>query len=601
MAVWGTPIAQEDDAERPSARHSTCSRPCRRSARRSGAAGASGARRRAHGRGRGHPRRRGPGHGRRRPRQHSIAHPGLQPSRERYSSARRRSGRRRLRSSSRTPERTRSRARPSRSSSGRRSRVISLRRRSGDVRRGLEPPFVGRDRELRLVKELYHATRRGAPIASRLGRRHRRHRKVAPLVGVREVHRRARGRRLVAVAGAVSPTATGSRSGRSQRWFAAAPGSSRTRRRALPARSSAPRSRSTSRIPRSARFAEPRLAHLLGLEEGAVGDQENLFAAGAHVLRAARGDWTRRCSSSRTSTGPTALCSISSSTSSSGRATHPLFVLTLCATGAAGPSARVGLGQAQLHVDLTSSRSRPTRWTVLLTGPRARASPRSFARRILERAEGVPFYAVETVRMLLDRGAARPRGQRLSARRARSRRWRCRRRCRRCIAARLDGLERRGASLVQHGGRARRRRSRCAGSRRLSGLSEQELEPLLATPHAQGDRRRSSPTRSPRSAGSTPSSRTSSRRSPTTRSQGASARRCTSRLPRISSSLGDEEEIVEVLAAHYLDAYRRSARRRRRREPPRDGTRDARPSRRASGVARAPTRRRSTRTSARSS
>ena len=35
----------------------------------------------------------------------------------------------------------------------------------------------------------------------------------------------------------------------------------------------------TSRMRRSAHWVEPRLAHLLGLEEGAPGDQENLFSA----------------------------------------------------------------------------------------------------------------------------------------------------------------------------------------------------------------------------------------------------------------------------------------------------------------------------------
>ena len=46
--------------------------------------------------------------------------------------------------------------------------------------------------------------------------------------------------------------------------------------------------------------------------------------------------------------------------------------------------------------------------------------PGSCATQILARAEGVPLYAVETVRMLLDRGAARPGGRRLPADRRRS-------------------------------------------------------------------------------------------------------------------------------------------------------------------------------------
>ena len=55
------------------------------------------------------------------------------------------------------------------------------RRRSGAA--GLEPPFVGRDRELRLVKELFHATAEERQRPARVGRRRRRHRQVAARAG----------------------------------------------------------------------------------------------------------------------------------------------------------------------------------------------------------------------------------------------------------------------------------------------------------------------------------------------------------------------------------------------------------------------------------
>ena len=69
-------------------------------------------------------------------------------------------------------------------------RVIAAR--GGAMRSAaLEPPFVGRDRELRLVKELFHACGEEgkAQLVSR--RRDRRHRQVETRLGVREVHRRA--------------------------------------------------------------------------------------------------------------------------------------------------------------------------------------------------------------------------------------------------------------------------------------------------------------------------------------------------------------------------------------------------------------------------
>ena len=54
--------------------------------------------------------------------------------------------------------------------------------------------------------------------------------------------------------------------------------------------------------------------------------------------------------------------------------------------------------------------------------------PASLREQILARAEGVPLYAVETVRMLLDRGLLVQEG-RSTSRSARSARSRCRRRC----------------------------------------------------------------------------------------------------------------------------------------------------------------------------
>ena len=63
---------------------------------------------------------------------------------------------------------------------------------------GLEPPFVGRERELRLVKELFHGSRRGADGASRVRDRHRGRRQVASRLGVLQVHRRSGGPDLVA-------------------------------------------------------------------------------------------------------------------------------------------------------------------------------------------------------------------------------------------------------------------------------------------------------------------------------------------------------------------------------------------------------------------
>ena len=76
-------------------------------------------------------------------------------------------------------------------------RVVAGRRGAGRSSR-VEPPFVGRDEELQLLKDLLHATdpRRARP--PRLGRGDRRDREEPPRLGAGEVRRRRGGRHLLA-------------------------------------------------------------------------------------------------------------------------------------------------------------------------------------------------------------------------------------------------------------------------------------------------------------------------------------------------------------------------------------------------------------------
>ncbi len=155
--------------------------------------GHPGSRRRADRRGGGHARRHEPGHGRRRPRQHGS------PSavgRRAGHGPRRRSrpcAPRARRSRSSPPATSRSRARRPRSRPGVRSGSWPSGAAAG-ARTALEAPFVGRDDELRLLKDLFHAT--GARAADPPGQRHGpgRHRQEPARLGVLEVHRRGRWR-----------------------------------------------------------------------------------------------------------------------------------------------------------------------------------------------------------------------------------------------------------------------------------------------------------------------------------------------------------------------------------------------------------------------
>ena len=124
---------------------------------------------------------------------------------------------------------------------------------------------------------------------------------------------------------------------------------------------------------------------------------------------------------------------------------HPLFVLVLARPELADKRPSLGRRQARLRLALPRAAVGRRRWASCSRAS-CPACPTICARRILERAEGVPLYAVETVRMLLDRGLLVAGGERLPADRARSRRSRCPRRSTRSIAARLDGLDAGGAA-----------------------------------------------------------------------------------------------------------------------------------------------------------
>ena len=98
------------------------------------------------------------------------------------------------------------------------------------------------------------------------------------------------------------------------------------------------------------------------------------------------------------------------------------------AARAARAAADLGRRAAQLHARSTSSRSRREAMEELLAGLVPGPARRTLRDQILARAEGIPLYAVETVRMLLDRGLLvqegavyRPTGRDRDARGARRR------------------------------------------------------------------------------------------------------------------------------------------------------------------------------------
>ena len=426
-------------------------------------------------------------------------------------------------------------------------RVIGLR--GGAARStALEPPFVGRDRELRLVKELFHASsedRRGHLVSvvgiggigkSRLAWEFEKY--IDGLAGDVWWHS---GRCLAYGDGVAF-------------WALA----EMVRGRAgIVEDEEAASARAKLRVaieehvpdPQERRFVEPRLAHLLGLEEGASGDQENLFAA-------ARMFFERLAQQ-----GPTVLLFEDIHWADSALLDFieyviewsrdvPLFVVTLARPELADRRPTWGSAKRNFTSIFLEPLSTDS-MQALLTGPVPGLSD-DLRERILERAEGVPFYAVETVRMLLDRGVLVREGttyrltgeietlevpETLQA----------------LIAARLDGLTAEERRLVQQAS-VLGRTFTLRGLSSVSRLGEAEIESLLASLVRKEVVSLSADPLSPERGQygflqdlvKKVAYDTLSRRERKTLHLGAA---------EYLSSLGDEDEVVEVLAAHYVDAY----------------------------------------------
>ena len=186
---------------------------------------------------------------------------------------------------------------------------------------GLEPPFVGRDRELASIKELFHASAERVEGPPGLGDRRSPARASRACRGSSSSTSTAWPTTSAGTAAAASPTARASPTGRSPRWCGRGRRSPRAR---IPTPSVA---KLHAAVEES--IARPRRAPLRRAPAGAPArprgaardrPREPLQRVAA-VLRAARRRDADGAWSSRTWSGPTRRCSTSSSTWSTGRRT----------------------------------------------------------------------------------------------------------------------------------------------------------------------------------------------------------------------------------------------------------------------------------------
>ncbi len=148
-------------------------------------------------------------------------------------------------------------------------------------------------------------------------------------------------------------------------------------------------------------FLEPRLAHLLGLAEYQARDQNDLFAAWRLFFeRLAEGYPTVLAFEDMQWADASLLDFVEYLLDWSRN--HPIFVVTLARPELLDRRPTWGAGQrsfTSMYLEPLSQQAMEALLTGLVPG-----LPAEVRERILERAEGIPLYAVETVRMLLDRG-----------------------------------------------------------------------------------------------------------------------------------------------------------------------------------------------------
>jgi class 3 adenylate cyclase/tetratricopeptide (TPR) repeat protein len=428
-------------------------------------------------------------------------------------------------------------------------RVTSIRggaRASGE----LEPPFVGRARELRLVKEHFHgsAEERKAHLVSVVGIAGIGKSRLAwefekYLDGVLDEVLWHRGRCLAYGDGVAY-------------WALA----EMVRMRALIAEEDTPEEALTKlRTMLAERISdgdergwlEPRLAHLLGLAEHSGGDRQDLFAAWRLFFERLAERSPVLLVFEDLQWADAALLDFVEYLLEWSR-NHPIFVLALTRPELA--ERRAGFGASGRNATTLSLEPLSSAAMEELLDGFVPGLPDDLRGRILGRAEGVPLYAVETVRMLLDRGhlsregdVYRPTGpiealevpETLHA----------------LVAARLDGLEPDERRVVQDAAVLGKSFAK-PGLAALSGLSEQELEPVLASLVRKEVLSVQADPRSPERGQYAFLQDLLKQIAYETLARAGRKAKHLAAAEYLAQAPGQaEQEAVEVIAAHYLDAY----------------------------------------------
>jgi predicted ATPase/class 3 adenylate cyclase len=296
-------------------------------------------------------------------------------------------------------------------------------------------------------------------------------------------------------------------------------------------------------------FVEPRLRHLLGLEDSTRFEREDLFAAWRLFIERLADVYPTVMVFEDMQWADASLLDFIEYLLEWSR-NSPLFVLTLARPEL--QDRRPTWGAASRNFTSIYLEPLPEPAMEDLLAGLVPGLPETLRHQILERAEGIPLYAVETVRMLLDRGALvqegsvyRPTGtvealevpETLHA----------------LIAARLDGLSPEERRVMQDGavlGKTFTKQALAA----VSGLSEQELDAFLASLTRKELLGVQADPRTPEHGQYGFLQDLLRRVAYETLAKGDRKARHLAAAAYLEEAWG-EHEVVEVVASHYLDAY----------------------------------------------
>jgi class 3 adenylate cyclase/tetratricopeptide (TPR) repeat protein len=297
-------------------------------------------------------------------------------------------------------------------------------------------------------------------------------------------------------------------------------------------------------------FVEPRVAHLLGVEGGARFEREDLFSAWRLFFERLADVYPTVLAFEDMQWADASLLDFIEHLLEWSR-NSPLYVITAARPELVDKRPTWGAGKrnfTSLYLEPLGDGAMRALLDGLVAG-----LPDALAAQILARSEGVPLYAVETVRMLLDRGHVVQQGsvyratgpvetlevpETLHA----------------LIAARLDGLSADERLVVQNGAVLGKTFTKDALAA-IAGTDDSAYDPILAGLVRKEVLSIQADPRSPEHGQygflqdlmRRVAYETLSRRERRLRHLAAAA--------HVESTVADDDELVEVLAAHYLDAF----------------------------------------------